>query len=206
MVGLGAVWQGADLDSPVPSPEVKMASFPSGNQQWCFPVWFLLAGVSSQWKVTPVWGLFSAVSCNNFSFLVLSVGVTDFEAWSNSSVWWQLHILQAFAQGSIAFHSPGAPVLVLSTTSQPKLGWAFWVHSGHSSQPLQLLGVLAGGVAARAWCWIQIPLPRRMGKCEMQGLLFPSGIYSPKGRVLIRTSLVSFMYLSALGFMILVFH
>lgn len=72
--------QGNGLDSPVPKSKVKMASFPSVNRQQCFPMLFLLAGVSSQREVIPVWGLFSAVPCNNFFFLVLSVGVTAFEA------------------------------------------------------------------------------------------------------------------------------
>lgn len=78
------------------------------------------------------------------------------------------------------------------------------MQSGHLLQSQQLLVVLRGGVASHGL--VLDPNTRRMGKCEMQELHFPIMIYYPKGRVLISSSLVFFVYLSALGFMTLVFN
>lgn len=78
------------------------------------------------------------------------------------------------------------------------------MQSGSPLQSQQLLVVLPDGVASHGL--VLGPDSRRMGKCEMQGLLLPSVMYYLKGGVLISTSLLSFVYLSASGFMTLIIN
>lgn len=78
------------------------------------------------------------------------------------------------------------------------------MQSGSPLQSQQLLVVLPDGVASQGL--VLDPDSRRMGKCEMQGLLLPSMMYYLKGGVLISTSLLSFVYLSASGFMTLIIN